>query len=88
MPYQESQVFIVLMCFALAIVFLLVVSFWVGTLCKGRRFKKIESDRSELIKFAYDIRDNWDHDKDGHRYDTCCRVCEAQKILDAVRDKS
>ncbi len=34
-----------------------------------------------LIDFAKDVRDNWDHDGDAHKYGTPCRCCEAEKAL-------
>lgn len=39
--------------------------------------KKIEA----LKELARDIRDNWDHDDDAHRYGTSCRVCMATEVL-------
>lgn len=40
--------------------------------------KKVKMLEDELK----DIRDNWDCDKDAHRYNTCCRCCYAKKVLE------
>jgi len=31
-----------------------------------------------------DIADNYDHDDDGHRYNTGCRCCKAQDVIDSI----
>lgn len=36
---------------------------------------------AELEAFARSVRDGFDHDEDAHRYNTFCRVCEAEKTL-------
>lgn len=50
-----------------------------GSLEKHIAAKIRESDLFYLIK---DIATNYDHDEDAHKYNTRCRQCEAQKILD------
>jgi len=35
-------------------------------------------------KFVKNIRDNYDCDRDAHKYNTPCRCCEADKILQGI----
>ncbi len=46
-----------------------------------RRVEELEKANTRLTEFVRDCRDNWDCDKDGHRYNTGCRCCEAETIL-------
>lgn len=41
----------------------------------------IGNKNKELYEFTRDCASNWDCDKDSHRYDTPCRMCEAKKLL-------
>ena len=36
---------------------------------------------ARLRAFAKNVADNYDHDEDAHRYNTPCRVCEAERAL-------
>lgn len=46
---------------------------------------KLEGDKDDRIKelesFVADCSKNWDCDLDGHRYNTGCRKCNAEKLL-------
>lgn len=41
----------------------------------------------QLWAFVYDCASNFDCDLDAHRYDTTCRACDAQELLDQHRIK-
>lgn len=36
---------------------------------------------AELKHALRDIASNWDHDEDGHKYNTSCKICLAEKVL-------
>lgn len=36
---------------------------------------------SELKSALRDVATNWDHYEDGHRYNTGCHICMAEKVL-------
>lgn len=40
----------------------------------------------ELEAFVRDIRDNWDCDEDGHKYDIACRCCMAEDLIGSRGD--
>lgn len=46
-----------------------------------------QKDMDDIAYFLYDISSNYDHDADAHRYGTRCRVCQAEKLLLALKDK-
>jgi N6-adenosine-specific RNA methylase IME4 len=46
-----------------------------------REVKALRARVAELEAFARDVRDNWDCDSDGHRYDTGCRCCKAAELV-------
>jgi len=46
-----------------------------------------EEDIKPLIDFIKDCEFNWDCDEDSHRYNTPCRVCEAQKVIEQFKKK-
>jgi hypothetical protein len=55
-----------------------------------------EAERGEKVKipvtiaifdFIKDCAENWDHDTDGHRYDTGCRKCEAKSLYADLKQK-
>ena len=52
----------------------------IGTLTTLNKVLLNENDK--LRKFAMNIRDNYDCDKDGHKYNTYCRSCEAKSLLE------
>lgn len=61
---------------------------------QGAHIAAVEDERdalrarvAELEAFARDVRDNWDCDSDGHRYDTGCRCCKAGKVLEARKER-
>lgn len=39
----------------------------------------------QLVNFAQNIANNYDHDADAHRYITPCRVCEAERLLISIQ---
>jgi len=41
---------------------------------------------NELLDFVKDIQDNYDCDSDAHKYDTRCRTCEAEKLLQKFKN--
>jgi len=43
--------------------------------------KRMEERIAELEEFVRDVRDDYDHDEDAHKYRTICRMCEAEKLL-------
>lgn len=43
--------------------------------------ERLRARVSLLENFVRCTRDNWDHDEDAHRYDTPCRVCDAELLL-------
>jgi len=46
-----------------------------------------EEDIKPLIDFIKDCESNWDCDEDSHRYNTPCRICEAQKVMEQFKKK-
>jgi len=46
-----------------------------------------EEEVKTLIDFIKDCASNWDCDEDSHRYNTPCRMCEAQKVLEQFKKK-
>lgn len=46
-----------------------------------REAKALDAD---VRRFIRDVATNWDHDEDGHRYQTGCRVCAAEALLRRV----
>lgn len=44
-----------------------------------------EAQFAAVRGFVRDCRDNWDCDKDAHKYNTPCRSCEARAILAATQ---
>jgi len=46
-----------------------------------------EQEVKPLIDFIKDCASNWDCDEDSHRYNTPCRMCEAQKVLEQFKKK-
>jgi hypothetical protein len=43
-------------------------------------FKRLEEQNKQLMEFVRDGHKNWDCDSDAHKYNTPCRVCEAEKL--------
>ena len=41
----------------------------------------MENELKQLREFARDCAKNWDCDSDGHKYNTGCRCCEAETLL-------
>jgi hypothetical protein len=46
-----------------------------------------EEEVKLLIDFVKDCATNWDCDNDSHKYNTPCRMCEAQKVLEQFKKK-
>lgn len=50
--------------------------------------KQVQKDTPEYLFLLEDtlenIRDNYDHDPDAHRYNTPCRVCTAEQALEGI----
>lgn len=40
-----------------------------------------------IFEFIKDCAKNWDHDTDGHRYDTGCRMCDAKSLYEDLKKK-
>jgi|ERR1044072_2708636 hypothetical protein len=40
-----------------------------------------------IFDFIKDCAENWDHDTDGHKYDTGCRKCEAKSLYEDLKKK-
>jgi hypothetical protein len=40
-----------------------------------------------IFEFIRDCAKNWDHDTDGHRYDTGCRMCDAKSLYEDLKKK-
>lgn len=40
-----------------------------------------ETLRAEVFAFVRDVATSYDHDADGHKHGTYCRVCSAEKLL-------
>ena len=47
-----------------------------------------EEEVKSLLNFINDCASNWDCDNDAHRYNTPCRMCEAQKVLQQFKKKA
>jgi len=58
--------------------------------CNCGMYHKRPSPPSELLdklqETLLDIRDNYDHDVDAHKYKTNCRKCEAEKSLALIQE--
>lgn len=57
-------------------------------ICGNQDGTNAECERCRLIarikdleSFVLSVRDNYDCDEDGHKYDTGCRCCEADGLL-------
>jgi hypothetical protein len=46
-----------------------------------------EEEVKLLIDFVKDCATNWDCDNDSHKYNTPCRMCDAQKVLEQFKNK-
>ena len=46
-----------------------------------------EEEVKLLIDFVKDCATNWDCDNDSHKYNTPCRMCDAQKVLEQFKKK-
>jgi len=44
-----------------------------------------EEEVELLIDFVKDCATNWDCDNDSHKYNTPCRMCEAEKVLEQFK---
>ena len=51
-------------------------------------YKKLETLKGELVSELKDIRDNYDHDEDAHKYGTRCRACVAAKAIAKAEGES
>lgn len=51
-----------------------------------KRAETAEARVTVLTAALRDIRDNYDHDADAHRYGTPCRVCTAERAI-GVREE-
>lgn len=40
-----------------------------------------------IFEFIRDCAENWDHDTDGHRYNTGCRMCDAKEFYEDLKKK-
>lgn len=60
--------------------------FFNGALWQAERMYS-EEDIKPLIEFIKDCESNWDCDSDAHKYNTVCRVCKAQKVLEQFKKK-
>lgn len=49
--------------------------------CTLQEVRDMAAEVLRLREFARDIRDNYDHDEDAHRHNTCCRKCEAEHFI-------
>lgn len=43
-----------------------------------------EKHHYDLYVFVRDVATNYDHEDDAHRYDTTCRMCDAEKLLEQM----
>lgn len=48
---------------------------------KAQEFRKLRARVAEMEAALRDVRDNFDHDEDAHKYGTTCRCCLAEKAL-------
>jgi hypothetical protein len=46
-----------------------------------------EEEVELLIDFVKDCATNWDCDNDSDKYNTPCRMCEAEKVLEQFKKK-
>jgi hypothetical protein len=61
-----------------------VMSFLASASDSGEYIDGCHCDRCTIARMRealIDIRDNWDHDGDAHKYGTPCRCCTAEKAL-------
>lgn len=55
---------------------------------QGRKdnVRKIADQVKDMEKFIETISSDFDCDSDAHRYNTFCRCCEAEKLLNKIND--
>jgi hypothetical protein len=69
--------------------FLQIQNFIEGAKWQQEQDKKMYSEEEVklLIDFVKDCANNWDCDNDSHKYNTPCRMCDAQKVLEQFKKK-
>ena len=61
--------------------------YWFEKFQEQDKNKYSEEEVKLLIDFVKDCATNWDCDNDSHKYNTPCRMCEAEKVLKQFKNK-